>query len=286
MPREAAGQVHFVFLLTSICQIAIAIYGRPRRLMAGWKFHLAQLTKSFPTDFNYLGPRWNGLLLPDRVNATKQRKPWARTDIIVRWPHDCLSPIMRSLQQSLDKQFQVVHWKFRKIMKIQCNLTFDRDFRSPKLVQFHRLVSCAWCLHCRAKCKKGRFNWQTWSKWAACEAVRKIIQLNASLHTNWGKNELLEKGGRRAGSLWQKWSYQMFCNIIKEWIDEIMLRQRSWRKCPHRKYAVVDVDFYVDNGGDCSDDPDMTIMLISILGLRWLMLKSRRSKKEILSALS
>ena len=94
---------------------------------------------------------------------------------------------------------------FQKIMKIKCNLTFDRDFRSPKLVQFPRLISCAWCLHCRAKCKKGRFNWQTWSKWAACEAVRKIIQLNASLHTNWGKNELLEKGGRRAGSLWQKY---------------------------------------------------------------------------------
>ena len=61
--------------------------------MAGWKFHLVQLTKSFPTDFNYLGPGWNGLLLRAGVNATKHRKP--RTDIIVRWPHDCLSPIMR-----------------------------------------------------------------------------------------------------------------------------------------------------------------------------------------------
>ena len=65
----------------------------PKRLMAGWKFHLVQLTKSFPTDFNYLGPGWNGLLLRAGVNATKHRKP--RTDIIVRWPHDCLSPIMR-----------------------------------------------------------------------------------------------------------------------------------------------------------------------------------------------
>ena len=69
--------------------------GRPKRLMAGWKFHLAQLTKSFPTDFNYLGPRWNGPLLGAGVNATKYQKPWPRTDIIVRWPHDCLSPIMR-----------------------------------------------------------------------------------------------------------------------------------------------------------------------------------------------
>ena len=205
MPREAAGQVHFVFLLTSICQIAIAIYGRPRRLMAGWKFHLAQLSKSFPTDFNYLGPRWNGLLLPDRVNATKQRKPWACTDIIVRWPHDCLSPIMRSLQLKPGQTVSGGALKYSKNNEIKCYLTFDRGFRSPKPVQFPKFISCAWCLHCRAKCKKGWFNWQTWSKWAACEAVRKIIQLNASLHTNWGKNELLEKGGRRAGSLWQKY---------------------------------------------------------------------------------
>ena len=73
--------------------------GRPKRLMAGWKFHLAQLTKSFPTDFNYLGPRWNGPLLGAGVNATKYQKPWPRTDIIVRWPHDCLSPIMRWPQE-------------------------------------------------------------------------------------------------------------------------------------------------------------------------------------------
>ena len=114
IPR-VTEQVHSAFLLASIHQsygtrqTRVMAPGKPNeklwhqadqmRLMAGWKFHLAQLTKSFPTDFNYLGPRWNGPLLGAGVNATKYQKPWPRTDIIVRWPHDCLSPIMRWPQE-------------------------------------------------------------------------------------------------------------------------------------------------------------------------------------------
>ena len=127
-------QLHFVFLFASIHQLTMAP-GRPRRLMAGWKFHLVQLTKSFPTDFNYLGPRWNGLLLLVLgVNATKYRKPWPRTDIIVRWPHDCLSPIMRLQQlkpgQTVSGVKIAIFVKTLKKWWIECNLTENRDCRN------------------------------------------------------------------------------------------------------------------------------------------------------------
>ena len=85
------------------------------------------------------------------------------------------------------------------------HLTGKWDYRNLCSISQIGKLSLVSALHCTAECKKGGFNWQTWSKWAACEFVlRKIIQLNASLHRNWGKNELLEKGGR-VGSLWQKW---------------------------------------------------------------------------------
>ena len=174
--------------------------------MAGWKFHLAQLTKSFPTDFNYLGPRWNGLLLRVGVNATKYRKPWPRTDIIVPWPHDCLSPIMRWLQlkpgQTVSgmvlKYSEKKHWK----LQIECNLTFDRDF----LFNFPNWYFVLGV--CKEEPKRADLiDKPGLSGRQPARQLRKIIQLNASLLTNWaaGKNELWKKGGL-AGSLRQKWS--------------------------------------------------------------------------------
>ena len=186
--------------------------GRPNETYGRVKIPFGPINQIISHWFQLPGAtlEWPPITRPG-VNATKYRKPWPRTDIIVRWPHDCLSPIMR---WPLPKPGQTVSGgalqHFRRIANWLQSDIWQGNEITETCVQFPKLVSWAWSLHCTvqctAECKKGGFNWQTWSKWAACEFVlRKIIQLNASLHRNWGKNELLEKGGR-AGSLWQKWS--------------------------------------------------------------------------------
>ena len=149
-------QVHSAFLLASIHQsygtrqTRVMAPGRPNETYGRVKIPFGPINQIISHWFQLPGAtlEWPPITRPG-VNATKYRKPWPRTDIIVRWPHDCLSPIMR---WPLPKPGQTVSGgalqHFRRIANWLQSDIWQGNEITETCVQFPKLVSWAWSLHC------------------------------------------------------------------------------------------------------------------------------------------
>ena len=104
--------------------------GRPNETYGWVKIPFGPINQIISHWFQLPGAtlEWPPITRPG-VNATKYRKPWPRTDIIVRWPHDCLSPIMRWPQLKPGRTVSGGALQYYQKLQIGRNLTFDRGLR-------------------------------------------------------------------------------------------------------------------------------------------------------------